>query len=165
MQKTKGFTPLEVRGHQKKYNKNKLLTGFTLIELLVVIAIIGILSSIVLFNVTQYINTSKDASISGNLATLIPAGEVYYNISQNTYDGFCASDVAKKAFSQIPPLSSSNCLNINSVGVPCCKDASDKWAACAQEFRNNAKAYCVDSRGVQKEINNSSCTSTIALCP
>ncbi len=132
--------------------------GFTLIELLVVIAIIGILSSIVLFSVTQYINTSKDASISGNLATLIPAGEVWYNINGDKYTDFCTSDVAKKAFSQIPPLSSSNCTG------PCCKDSQDKWAACAQEFRNNAKAYCVDSRGVQKEINNLDCKSDIVIC-
>lgn len=133
--------------------------GFTLIELLVVIAIIAILSSIVLFSVTQYINTSKDASISGNLATLIPAGEVWYNINGDKYTDFCTSDVAKKAFLQIPPLSSSHCTG------PCCEETSDKWAACAQEFRNNTKAYCVDSRGVQKEICNSSCISTITICP
>ncbi len=141
--------------------------GFTLIELLVVIAIIAILSSIVLFSVTQYINTSKDASISGNLATLIPAGEVYYNSYGDTYVGFCASDVVKKAYNQIPkPQSGLNCSSSATPGLCCFVPSSgDAWAACAQEFRNNAKAYCVDSRGVQKEINNSSCISTIAICP
>jgi len=143
--------------------------GFTLIELLVVIAIIGILSSIVLFSVTQYINTSKDASISGNLATLIPAGEVYYNISQNTYVGFCASDVAKKAYNQIPkPQSNLDCPTSTTPGPGLCcfvNVSGDAWAACAEKFTDKAKAYCVDSRGVQKEINNSSCVSTIAVCP
>ena len=47
-------------------NKSK---GFTIIELIVVIAIIAVLATIVLVNVTQYINRGKDAAIKGNLSS------------------------------------------------------------------------------------------------
>ena len=65
--------------------KNK---GFTLIELIIVIVIIAILSAVILFSITQYINKGKDSNISANLAVLIPAGEVYYNSYNSTYKDF-----------------------------------------------------------------------------
>ena len=139
--------------------------GFTIVELLVVIAIIAILSSIVLYSITQYINTSKDASVGANLATLMPAGEVWYN--SNTYVGFCGSDVVKRAYGQIPkPKFNIDCSSGATPGLCCSVNVyGDAWAACAQTFRDDTKAYCVDSRGVQKEIDNSSCTSSITVCP
>ena len=48
-------------------NKSK---GFTIIELIVVIAIIAILASIVLINVSSYINKAKDASVKEAMHTL-----------------------------------------------------------------------------------------------
>jgi prepilin-type N-terminal cleavage/methylation domain-containing protein len=152
--------------------------GFTLIELVVVIVIIGILSGIVLFSVTQYINISKDSSVSGNLVVLIPAGEVFYNGNGSSYNDnaghdFCdpaLNSVLQNAISQMPiPASGpvgSSCYGTaipwtstaNPAGV-CCYSSTDgnSWAACTREFANNTKAYCVDSRGVKKEICNSSC--------
>ena len=47
--------------------KNHISKGFTIIELIVVIAIIAVLAGIVLVNVTQYINKSKDASIEADM--------------------------------------------------------------------------------------------------
>ncbi|MEI7425102.1 MAG: prepilin-type N-terminal cleavage/methylation domain-containing protein [Candidatus Staskawiczbacteria bacterium] len=41
--------------------------GFTIIELIVVIAIIAILAAIVMVNVTQYINKSKEAAVIANM--------------------------------------------------------------------------------------------------
>lgn len=142
--------------------------GFTLIELIVVIAIIAVLSGIVLFSVTQYINKGKDSSISGNLVVLIPAGEVFYNGS-NSYQGFCGSNVVTNAIAQMPANSSASCYDIsaNPAGV-CCSEKSpnyDAWAACAREFTDKTKAYCVDSRGVKKEICNSSCKINTTVCP
>ena len=63
-------------GMGKRYLKNRLkrslsLTGFTLIELLVSIAVIATLAAIILFNIVQYINKGKDASIKGNLVILL----------------------------------------------------------------------------------------------
>ncbi len=153
----------------KKYFKNgKLLTGFTLIELVVAIAITTVLSGVILFSITQYISKGKDSNIFGNLVILIPAGEVYYNANGNSYDGFCSSSIVNNTKAQMPVNSSGNCYDtLNPSGV-CCNDVtsfSDAWAACAQEFTNPLMAYCVDSRGVKKEIDTTSCDNDITQCP
>lgn len=126
--------------------------GFTLIELLVVVAIISILSSIILFSVTQYVNRGKDASVVGNLAVLVPSGEVYYDSNGNSYENFCDSSVVQNSLSEIPSPNKH------------CSESSNAWAACGQLFRDKTKAYCVDSRGIKKEINNSNCVE-ITVCP
>lgn len=138
--------------------------GFTLVELLVVIAIMATLSTIVLFGITQYINKGKDASIKGNLAILITAGEVYYKANNDDYRGFCQSNVAINAFSQIPSIQNSSCFS-GGKGVPCCNDSLNQWAACGKEFSDPEKAYCVDSRGVKKDIENINCINSIIQCP
>jgi len=136
--------------------------AFTLIELLVVIAIIAILSAIILFSISQYINRSKDASIAGNLSVLVPAGEVYYdhnngngygNGDENCNDCFCGSSAVENSFAQI--TSEKHCLA-----------STNAWAACAIKFTDNsegAKAFCVDSRGIKKEI--ASGCAAITVCP
>ncbi len=148
-------------------NFNKDKTGFTLIELIVVIVIIAILSGIIMFAVGQYINRGKDSSIIGNLAILIPAGEVFYNVG-NSYDGFCGSNVVSYAVSQMPQNSNAGCYSEDNRAGVCCYVADDgnSWAACARELTNPNNAYCVDSRGVKKEICNNSCSSNMAtICP
>jgi len=138
--------------------------GFTLIELLVVIAIVATLSTIVLFGITQYINKGRDASINGNLAVLVTAGEVYYKANGDDYRGFCESNVVINAFSQTPSITSSNCF-LEEKGIPCCNAGLNQWASCGNEFSNPEKAYCVDSRGIKKEINSAECVNSIIQCP
>lgn len=127
--------------------------GFTLIELLITITIIAILASLVLYSALSYVNKSKDAAVKGGLVVLIPAGEKWYDNNNGSYLDFCDdSEAIEKAQQDVP--SQINC------------DATDTaWAACAQLFVSNQKAYCVDSKGNRKEINNSSCNSTITSCP
>ena len=143
--------------------------GFTLIELVVVIAIIAALSGIILFAVSQYVNKGKDSNISGNLAVLIPAGENFYDGNGGSYnDGianFCNpsdNSVLDNVLDQIPkhPLGQGSCDS----GI-CCKAESQAWAACAREFADDRKAYCVDSRGMKKDICNSDCSDTFSVCP
>lgn len=146
--------------------------AFTLIELIVVITIMVVLSGIILFSVTQYISRGKDSNISGNLSVLVPAGEVYYNAENiangDGYTGFCdpnQNSVIKNSLAQIPQNPAGDCLGSLTPGI-CCYVNYDgnSWAACAREFTDSANAYCVDSRGVKKEIPNSSCTNTIVSC-
>jgi len=142
--------------------KNK---GFTLIELIVVIAIIAVLSGVILFSITQYINRGKDSNISGNLAILIPAGEVFYGGNGNSYnDGsadFCEPEdnsVLKNIIAQMPKNPSEDCLD----GI-CCNSTGQAWVACAREFTDPDKAFCVDSRGMKKEIDNGQCAKDISV--
>jgi prepilin-type N-terminal cleavage/methylation domain-containing protein len=149
------------------------IRGFTLVELVIAIAIIGVLSGIVLFAITQYINQGKDASIASNLAVLIPAGEVYYNGNNSSYSGFCdpnTNSVIKNAILQMPQNPASGCYNSdvnpsawtsvsNPAGVCCYVNSNgNSWAALARKFSgssgDNFIAYCVDSRGVKEETDN-----------
>ena len=143
--------------------------GFTLIELLVTITIIAVLSSVVLFSVTQYINRSKDANISANLAILVPAGEVYYSANGSSgYNDFCnpTRDFIKNAINEIPLRSDGEIVCGNSKGFCCGVDVlNQSWATCVQLFTDGNTAFCVDSRGIKKIICNTDCTSTITKCP
>lgn len=146
--------------------------GFTLIELVIVISIIAVVSSIILFSASQYINKGKDSNISANLAILVPAGESYYGIG-NTYgtsslDNFCKSGPVTNSFSQMPINATGSCYsNISNLSGACCHVdtiAWDTWAACARQFTDPTKAFCVDSRGVKKVISNTNCHSAIDAC-
>jgi len=138
--------------------------GFTLIELIVVIAIIAVLSGIIMFSITQYISKGKDSNMKSNLAVLVLAGETYYSGNNNSYQDFCNPDInsaVKNAVSQMPPNPNGACA-----GLCCSVDeiTGNEWAACATEFADPTTAYCVDSRGVKKEICNSSCVASITSC-
>jgi len=85
------------------YNSNmdmKKIRGFTLIELLVVIAIIGILSTIVLVNVSVVRNKAKDAAVKLQLKQFMTIG-LQYNLDNNNYNGLEASSEAQKIFADI----------------------------------------------------------------
>lgn len=158
---------------KKCFKNGKLLTGFTLIELIVAITVIAILFGIILLGITNYINKGKDSNISGNLAVLIPAGEVYYNAENisngDGYTGFCdpnQNSVIKNIIPQMPQNPAGDCLGSLTPGI-CCKVSYDgnSWAACTREFTDSSMAYCVDSRSVKEEIPNGSCINTIVSCP
>lgn len=142
--------------------------GFTLIELVVAIAIVSILSSVVAFGVTQYINKGKDANLQGNLSVLIPAGEVYYNVNGGDgYDGFCEQGSVKNAILQSPKNLEGSCYDAQNPSGICCfeSDTGDSWAACGKYFGNTEKAFCVDSRGIEKDITADDCDGSIEICP
>ena len=149
--------------------------GFTLIELVVVIAITAVLSGVILFTVTQYINKGKDSNLYGNLAILIPAGEVFYNGNGNSYEGFCSptsNSVLDNVQKQIPVSSIPDCEGDATPGICCAVDlvSHNSWAVCAQEFADNTKAYCVDNRGMKEDIKNTYCVDSdhgqsLTQCP
>ena len=144
--------------------------GFTLIELVVVIAIICIMSGIILFTVTQYIDRGKDSNLDGNMAILIPAGENYYAGNSNSYGGFCnpsINNIISNTILNMPAFPTPLCTTGLTPGVCCTVDTNgEAWAACAQEFTDPSKAYCVDSRGEKDDICCSACNNkSITQCP
>jgi len=142
-------------------NKQK---GFTIIELIVVIAIIAVLASIVLVNVTQYINKGKDSAIKGNLATLSTNAAVYYDDTakgNGDYTGFtadtatgCASPIATAITTAGGTLV---CAETTTTGAA--------WCGCSQEKVDTAKYYCVDSTGTKIENTTACTTSCTAASP
>src|SRR3989338_9044145 len=96
--------------------------GFTIIELLVVVAIIAVLAAIVLVNVTAYINQGKNASIKGNLATVLTNGAVYYD-SNGSYSGFCSNVYFTNTSDAIGAAGGSAICNVNAT--------STAWCACS----------------------------------
>ena len=143
--------------------------GFTLIELIITVAIVGVLSSIVMFSVNVYLSKGKDANISSNLAVLIPAGEVYYT-GNGSYLDFCDPDensILSNSYDQMPfPTENQNCSGGLTSGLCCFVNvAGDAWAACAQKFSGENTAFCVDSRGVRRDITNDQCISLNTQSP
>ena len=133
--------------------------GFTLIEMLIVIAIIAILAALILYSATKYINKGRDATIKGKLVILVTAGELWYDRNDSSYINFCNSNLSnavKAVWEDIPSASEDKHCNVKDIGTA--------WAACARLFEYSDKAYCVDNKGNQKEINNSNCTIDTTNC-
>ena len=63
-------------------NKNK---GFTLAELLIVISIIGILSTIIIVNISSARAKARDARRKSDLKTIQSAVEIYANANKGKY--------------------------------------------------------------------------------
>jgi prepilin-type N-terminal cleavage/methylation domain-containing protein len=134
--------------------------GFTIIELLVVVAIIAVLAAIVLVNVTGYINQGKNASIKGNLATVLTNGAVFYDQS-GSYSGFCTN-----AYFTVPQAAV-----VAAGGTTTCQanGANTAWCSCATLKTTSAEpagsTYCVDSTGYKKVTQNANgCSTTNGRC-
>lgn len=127
--------------------------------MLVAIAIIVILASTILYSVAKYIDKGRDATIKGRLVTLVTAGELWYDRNNSNYANFCdpnLSNAVKIVWDEIPSAIADKHCNVRNQGVA--------WAACAKFFVYPDKAFCVDNKGNQKEINNSDCTISATNC-
>jgi len=139
------------------------LKGFTIIELIVVIAIIAVLATIVLVNVTGYINKGKDAAIEGNIASVMTNAAVYFDNNGN-YTAFCAD-----AGATVPLAAADKAYDGNSTAneVTDCNGASAAWAACSQ-LKTSDAYFCADYTGAKKTIaTRTTCVTAWAatVCP
>ena len=136
--------------------------------------VIAVLSSVVLFTMSQYINIGKDSNLAGTLSSLIPAGEIFYSGNSNSYNNedsgisFCnpnQNSVLRNVISQMPQAITTDCYDsnmnpaswgpiLNPAGL-CCHASASAWVAFARLFVNNNEIYCVDSRGVRKNTDAS----------
>ena len=127
--------------------------GFTIIELIVVIAIIAVLATIVLVNVTKYINSSKDIAIEDSLHSILLNSPDYYANHSGNFGAFCNDNETLLIYNSI------NSGNKN------CKHTSNTWVVCAQLASNTSLAWCVDYTGLTEQMANSSCTNGLSVCP
>jgi len=137
--------------------------GFTIVELIVVIAIIAVLASIVLVNVTQYLNKGKDAGIQGNLAGVLTDAAQYFDTNGN-YTSFCTDTTVAAA---LAAADSAYDGNGTANQVTDCNSTATLFAACAQLKVTDAY-FCVDSTGTKKSIaTRATCVTAWAAtaCP
>jgi|SRR5581483_8537400 len=136
--------------------------GFTIIELLVVIAIIAVLAAIVLVNVTQYINSGKNASIKANLASIQTNGSVYFETNGGNYgiDGttnFCTDNLYNNPATAIANIGETTTCNVSATFTA--------WCTCSTLKVTSAEpagsTFCVDSTG-NKKLTQTDCTTE---CP
>jgi prepilin-type N-terminal cleavage/methylation domain-containing protein len=133
-------------------NKTK---GFTIIELIVVIAIIAVLATIVLVNVTSYINKGKDAAAKGDLAGLLTYGAIYADTISSDYSAFCdASGTATY-------IDALEAKGYSMTGG--CTDATSAWCAIVT-LKAVANDYCVDSSGNKMEAASASLGCASGVC-
>jgi len=135
-------------------NKSK---GFTIIELIVVIAIIAVLASIVLVNVTGYINKGKDAAIKGNLASLLTNSTVFFDTNA-TYTGFSANTTTGCGTGS--PIRAAITA---AGGTLTCTETATLWCASSPEKVSTSTYFCVDSSGKKSESTTAICAS--GACP
>lgn len=141
--------------------------GFTLIELLVVIAIIGLLSSVVLASLSTARGKGNDSAIKSQLSSIRAQAEIY-RISNGSFN-FSAPAVATTPIicgSQAATMFSDPKINQlivaanTSAGVGlinscmATQGALGAWVVAVTYKTDRTKAWCVDSAGNSKEMNN-----------
>jgi len=134
--------------------------GFTIIELIVVIAIIAVLASIVLVNVTQYINKGKDSAVIGNLSSMVTNAAIYYDDTNNGQNGgaYLASSKAEAAMVAIGDADNTTGATVVNHG----DTASQDWCVEATTF--NKGLQCVDNTGFVGAIAATHCSATVFTC-
>jgi len=138
-------------------NKSK---GFTIIELIVVIAIIAVLATIVLVNVTQYINKGRDAAVVGNLNSMATNAAVYFDDPDNVQTGtaFLGSANAVAAIAAIAESDNNTGAVVNFGG------GSGVQSWCVEATTYNKGIQCVDNTGFLGTIAATHCSATVFTC-
>jgi len=153
-----------------KKNISKLVgdKGFTIIELIVVIAIIAVLAAIVLVNVTQYINKSKNAAIQGNMSTLLINAAAYFEGDSTKVGNDFVGDLKVGCGASSPIALAVKAANGGTSGtLPTCygDTASTKWCGDAKLLAGGTITnFCVDSTGYKGAAGTTGCTSSNFAC-
>src|SRR3989344_1337388 len=122
--------------------------GFTLIEILIVVGIIGVLSSVVLGQLTLARQKAANATIKANMSSLrTEAGIAYEEAAPNSYDDVCASPKFMEALTQVGTLG----------GTPAeCFDSDTAWVvkATLNLAEGTNTSWCADLSGKSKGITD-----------
>jgi len=137
--------------------------GFSLIELLITVAIIVVLASIIIFYFFSTQDKAKDSLIKQTMGDPLTklAIEYYIDNPSGGYAAFCNETATKDILDKIESPDPKH---------PYCSDNNTNWAACAQLYyagsaSGTAKAWCIDSTGIRKEIDDAQCKNGIKFCP
>ena len=126
--------------------------GFTLIELLVVISIIGILSAIILVNLTSSRQKANDAKIKTQLVNIRSQAEVFFH-DQNPNSYGTASNLCSGAGTLFANSAVAALLNGLPSGVtPTCRSTTSGYSLYAPLQSVANYSWCVDYTGYSNMI-------------
>ncbi len=131
--------------HAKSSDKN-LSIGFTLIELMIVVAIIGVISSVVLGQLSSARNKGADATVKANLNNARGYAELIYEdptLSPVGYNTVCGTP-KMVAFKDAA-------VAANGGLAGSCTSVVASWRMYVPLKAAN-RAWCVDSTGASREI-------------
>ncbi len=131
--------------------------GFTIVELLVVIAIIAVLASIVLVNVTQYINRGRDAAIRGNMSTILVNSVIYFE-ANSSYTHFNGN------VGYTRPAAAITAITLNNVAPVLLITATTGAAYCVRVTLRDTTMYCIDNTGFKGVPTAATGCDTIITC-
>ncbi|MSR78699.1 MAG: type II secretion system protein [Candidatus Taylorbacteria bacterium] len=133
----------------------ELRGGFTLIELLVVIAIIGILSSIVMVNLSSAKLRAANASVKSSLKSIGFAAQVIYH-DLGKYNTVCIDEEINNVYKSAGTVGA---------GIGVCNNSSTQWAVSVplKIEEDGNKYWCVDSSGASKSISSPLGTGRVCL--
>lgn len=148
--------------------------GFTLIELLVVIAIIAVLSTVVLGNLNVARESGANAAIRSNLSNLRDMIAVYYDTNGNYGTVSVNGCTSGGMFNATTPNDISGAITAaltasgHTSGIYCRSNVGAHTWAIAVPLKplvttGPQPAWCVDYRGITKQITFSMFSSSI--CP
>lgn len=150
--------------------------AFSLIELMMVIAIISVLSAVVLTSLSSARERSANASIKSNLSSVRGMIALYYDTYGNYGTGPTNYCNMGGMFNSTTPYNINGAINealkssgSNTGGAYCRSNITfNQWAIAIplKPLTGNIqtqKAWCIDSRGISKEIIFNSFSSS--QCP
>jgi len=137
--------------------------GFTIIELIVVIAIIAVLASIVMVNVTGYIDKAKDAAIKSDLANIATGMAACYAQYGSYSNGASTPIYCQNNTTYVPSTLSADITDRGGTLIVTASPTT-AYAACSKLASDSTTYVCVDSTGITKEGTTECSTSTTA-CP
>lgn len=151
--------------------------AFSLIELMMVIAIISVLSAVVLTNLKSARERGANASIKSNLSSARGMIALYYDTNSNYGTASVNSCTSGGMFNSTTPFNISGAISEalaksgHTGGIYCRSNiTTNQWAVAIplKPLTGNTatqQGWCVDYRGVSKQIIFNSSNFSTSQCP
>lgn len=141
-----------------KFKIFKSTRGFSLVELLIVITIIGLISTIVLNNLSTSRSRAYDSKIKQQLNSFRTAAEIYFN-NQDPNSYSTAASCGGGLFNDVDSNNGAPGLYIALGNLPpgtdeadrACQSSGSSYAVKVNLYSNN-NHWCIDNRGFSGEI-------------